>query len=346
MKMKLWRSIGLGLSAGAGALGALSAHAQTSVTLYGTVDGGIRYQTNAAKGGGTVYTMNSNGYYSSNKLGFLGTEDLGNGWNAHFQLESGFNLGNGQFDNSTGTEFNRQAYVGIGNRKYGSLDFGREYSISHDIISIYDPFGFHFTPILPLTDASDGTRYNNDVKYKNTFGPLLFEASESFGGVAGNFSSGATRSVGGSYSLGPVDVGGLYGHRNILTGTSYLGDTYYMGGVGYRIGSLRVSGGFMSEDLENPAAPHQVTNNGFGGITWTIKPGVIFYGGYYESIVSNDKAGSRGISIVSLAYMLSKRTTLYAEADYTSFRHAVTSTLNPDGASSQTAVTLGIDVLF
>jgi predicted porin len=199
---------------------------------------------------------------------------------------------------------------------------------------------------LPLTDASDGTRYNNDVKYKNTFGPLLFEASESFGGVAGNFSSAATRSVGGSYSLGPVDVGGLYGHRNILTGTSYLGDTYYMGGVGYRIGSFRVSGGFMSEDLENPAAPHQVTNNGFGGVTWTIRPDVIFYGGYYESIVSNDKAGSRGISIVSLAYLLSKRTTLYAEADYTSFRHAVASTLNPDGASSQTAVTLGIDVLF
>jgi len=29
-------------------------------------DGGVRNQTNAANGGGTVFTMNSNGYYSSN----------------------------------------------------------------------------------------------------------------------------------------------------------------------------------------------------------------------------------------------------------------------------------------
>lgn len=346
MKKKVWRTIGFGLSAAAGTLGAMPAYAQSSVQLYGTADGGVRYQTNAVKGGGTVVTMNSNGYYSSNKLGFLGKEDLGGGWNAHFQLESGFNLGNGQFDNTTGIEFNRQAFVGIGNEKYGSLDLGRQYTISHDIISIYDPFGFHFTPILPLTVASDGTRNNNDVKYKNVFGPLLFEVDNSFGGVAGDFSSGATRSVGVSYSAGPVSVGGVYGHRNILTGTAYIGDSYYMAGAAYKIGPVRLSGGFMSEDLQNPAAPHQVTNNAFGGLSWTITPDVIFDGGYYQTTVSNDKASRRGLSVISLAYLLSKRTTLYGEVDYTSYKHAVVSTLNPAGASSQTAVTVGIDVLF
>ncbi|CAE6690757.1 hypothetical protein R69658_00026 [Paraburkholderia aspalathi] len=346
MKKKVWITIGFGLSAAAGTLGAMPAYAQSSVQLYGTVDGGVRYQTNAVKGGGTVVTMNSNGYYSSNKLGFLGKEDLGDGWNAHFQLENGFNLGNGQFDNTTGIEFNRQAFVGIGNTKYGSLDLGRQYTISHDIISIYDPFGFHFTPILPLTTASDGTRNNNDVKYKNVFGPLLFEVDNSLGGVAGDFSSGATRSVGMSYSAGPVSVGGVYGHRNILTGTAYIGDSYYMAGAAYKIGPVRLSGGFMSEDLQNPAAPHQVTNNAFGGISWTVTPDVIFDGGYYQTTVSNDKASRRGLSVISLAYLLSKRTTLYGEVDYTSYKHAVVSTLNPAGASSQTAVTVGIDVLF
>ncbi|MGF6603019.1 putative porin [Paraburkholderia sp. GAS448] len=171
-------------------------------------DGGVRYQTDAAKGGGTVITMNSNGYYSSNKLGYLGNEDLSDGWNAHFRLENGFNLGNGQLDNTTGTLFNRQAYVGMGSKKYGSIDFGRPYTISHDIISIYDPCAFHYTPILPLTVAPDGTRNNNAVKYKNEFGTLLFEMDNSFGGVAGNFSSGATRSVGVSYHLG---AGGYWG---------------------------------------------------------------------------------------------------------------------------------------
>lgn len=343
MKIAAWRSVGVGLSL---AIGTVPAYSQSSVQIYGTADGGVRYQTNAAKGGGTVVTMNSNGYYSSNKLGFLGKEDLGDGWNAHFRLESGFNLGNGQLDNTTDTLFNRQSFVGIGHEKYGVIDLGRQYTIAHDIISIYDPFGFHYTPILPLTQASDGTRNNNAIKYRNDFGPLLFEVDNSFGGVAGDFSSGATRSVGMSYDAGPAKVGGVYGHRNILTGTIYVPDSYYMAGVAYNIGPVRVSGGFMSEDLQNPAAPHQVTNNAFGGLSWTIRPNLIFGGGYYQTTVSTDKASRRGISIISLAYLLSRRTTLYSEIDYTSYKHAVISTLNPAGASSQTAVTVGLDVLF
>jgi predicted porin len=346
LKKSIRIAIEVGLSTAVSAACSIPTHAQSSVQIYGTADGGVRYETNAVKGGGSVVTMNSNGYYSSNKLGFLGKEDLGDSWNVHFRLESGFNLGDGALDNTTNTLFNRQSYVGIGNSTYGSLDLGRQYTISHDIISIYDPFGFHYTPILPLTTASDGTRNNNSVKYKNNFGPVLFEADESFGGVPGDFSSGATRSVGASYHVGPVDVGGVYGHRSILTGTAYLGDNYYMGGIGYRIGPVRVSGGFMSEDLQNLGTPHQVTRNAFGGLAWAIMPELIFTGGYYQTTVSTDKANRRGLSIISLAYLLSKRTTLYSEVDYTSYKHAVVSTLNAAGASSQTAVTIGIDHLF
>jgi predicted porin len=58
-------------------------------------------------------------------------------------------------------------------------------------------------------NSSDGTRNNNAVKYKNDFGPLLFEMDNSFGGVAGNFGGEATRSVGVSYHLGPADIGGV-----------------------------------------------------------------------------------------------------------------------------------------
>jgi predicted porin len=337
------------MSAVAGLIGMVSVHAQTSVTLYGTTDGGIRHQTNAAKGGGSVTTMNSNGYYSSNKLGFLGRENLGNGWDAHFRLEGGFNLGNGQFDNTTNTEFNRQAFFGITNKRYGSIDLGRQYTISHDIIAIYDPFRFHFTPIIPLTQASDGTRNNNAVKYKNTFGPVLFEADNSFGGVAGEFSSGATRAVGLSYAQGPFAIGGVYGHRNIATGptnTNFVGDSYYMGGAAWQIGPVRLSGGFMSEDLQSSTAARGITNNGFGGLEWRIAPSLVFTGAYYQTVVPNDKASRRGLSVLSLAYLLSKRTTLYAEADYTSYKNKVVSTLNPAGVSHQTAVTIGIDHLF
>ncbi|WP_186114532.1 porin [Burkholderia gladioli] len=347
MALAVWRSVRLTLSASLGLTTmAAPAFAQSSVQLYGTVDGGIRHQTNAAKGGGSITTENSNGYFSSNKLDFRAREELGDGWNAHFLLESGFNISNGQFDNTTGTEFNRQAFVGIGNARHGSLDLGRQYTIAHDIISLYDPYNFHFTPIIPLTQASDGTRNNNAVKYKNRFGPVLFEADDSFGGVPGDFSSGATRAVGLSVALGPAAVGGVYGHRSILSGTAYAGDSYYMLGASYKLGPVRFSGGFMSEDLQSPSAPHQVTNNGFGGIAWTINPVTVFRGAYYQTGVSNDKAGRRGLSVLTLAYLLSKRTTLYAEFDYTSYKHAVASTLNPAGVNSQSAFTIGIDHLF
>jgi predicted porin len=322
-----------------------AAHAQSSVTLYGTADGGVRHQTNASTSGGAVTTMSSNGYYSSNKLGFRGVEDLGSGWNAHFLLEGGFNLANGQFDNTTGTEFNRQAYVGIGGR-YGSIDLGRQYTIAHDIVGIYDPFHFHFTPIIPLTLASDGTRFNNDVKYKGSYGPVRLEVDNAFGGIAGSFSSGASHGVGLNYSSGPFSIGGLVSHRNVLVASQYQGDDYYMMGVGFKLGALKLSGGFMSEDQSNAATSRTVTHNAFGGLSYQITPALSFTGGYYQTQVSNDKASRRGLSVVSLAYALSKRTFLYGEMDYTKYKNALVTTLNPTGKNSQTAVTVGVDHLF
>ena len=102
----------------------------------------------------------------------------------------------------------------------------------------------------------------------------------------------------------------------------------------------------MSEDLKSPTTPHEVTNNAFVGLAWTIKPNLVFNGGYYQTTDSTDKASRRGLSIISLAYLLSKRTTLYSELDFTTYKHAVVSTLNPAGVSSQTAMTVGVDVLF
>src|ERR1700751_5292543 len=94
-------------------------HAQSSVTLAGDIDGGIRYTNSKA---GNQFSMNSNGLFTSNRIDFVGREDLGGGYDAHFQLESGFNLGNGALDNTTGVLFNRGAYVGLGGW-FGSVNF-------------------------------------------------------------------------------------------------------------------------------------------------------------------------------------------------------------------------------
>ncbi|MEA3126599.1 MAG: hypothetical protein QOD67_3618 [Caballeronia sp.] len=68
------------------------AYAQSSVTLYGIIDAGIRYLSNL-NGHGTFVA--NDGSIQSNRWGLLGSEDLGRGAKAIFQLENGFNLYNG-----------------------------------------------------------------------------------------------------------------------------------------------------------------------------------------------------------------------------------------------------------
>src|SRR5690606_16143546 len=81
------------------------AQAATSVTLYGLVDGGIGYTKTKITQDATKFKGESwneernvdmiNGILNGNRWGLKGTEDLGNGTSAIFQLESGFDLGNG-----------------------------------------------------------------------------------------------------------------------------------------------------------------------------------------------------------------------------------------------------------
>ena len=63
-----------------------AAHAQTNVTIYGLVDTGL------IKESGSDVRMGGN---EDSRIGFKGTEDLGSGLKATFQLERRFNLNNG-----------------------------------------------------------------------------------------------------------------------------------------------------------------------------------------------------------------------------------------------------------
>lgn len=321
-------------------------HAQSGVTIAGTVDGGVRYQTNADAAGGSKISSGSNGYYSSNKLDFIGNEDLGGGNRASFILESGFNLGTGQLDNTTSTLFNRQAFIQIEGAA-GALSAGRQYTISHDFILVFDPFGFHYTPLIPLTRASSGTRFNNDLKYVKSFGGLKIELENSFGENAGSYNQGSARGAGVTYDFGGLTVGAEINRRNILVGTAYHNDNYYLVGAAYQVGPLKISGGFMSDNVINaPNVQNLRTRDSFAGASYNLSPQWTLTGGYYLTDAPTDKAQRRGLTIVGLDYALSKRTRLYLEADYTRYRHALVSTLNTVGAPTQGAVTTGINHRF
>jgi len=323
-----------------------AAQAQTNVTISGTVDGGVRYLTNANATGGSKVYMGSNGWNSSNKLDIIGVEDLGDGLDAHFVLESGFNLATGALDNTTSLLFNRQSIVGL-KGSFGSIDMGRQYTISHDLLLDYDPFNFNYTTLIPLTLASSGTRFSNDLKYTAKLGAVKLELENSFGETAGSFNTASARGVGLQYGENGFMAGGSYNRRSVLVGTTYRNEDYYLVGFAYKYGAFGLSGGYMIDTINmQSTAVDTVTRNTFGGASYSVSDRVKITGGFYRTTVSPDKVGRKDMSIVGVDYMLSKRTKLYAEVDYTKYHSAVVSTLNTLGVPNQTGMTVGINHKF
>src|SRR5579864_526072 len=66
----------------------VSATAQSSVTLYGLVDTGIRYTTHANPQGDSLVRLASGA--SESHFGFKGVEDVGGGTKVLFDLENRF----------------------------------------------------------------------------------------------------------------------------------------------------------------------------------------------------------------------------------------------------------------
>jgi predicted porin len=145
MKKSLLALATLGAFAGA-------AQAQSSVSVYGVMDGSYTSAENESKttaAGATSKTnsrntVNGDGAYSTSRLGFRGTEDLGGGKTAQFVLEYDLiNIGNGA--NGTDTAVNqtsntnarteslgaRYSWIGIGDKALGALRIGRQESSMH-----------------------------------------------------------------------------------------------------------------------------------------------------------------------------------------------------------------------
>ena len=111
---------------------AIGAQAQTlsassSVTIYGIADLGVERLTNVGASGGGLTRMPGLTGSLPSRLGFRGSEDLGDGLKAIFTLEMGIGLDTGTF-NQGGRAFGRQAFVGLSG-PWGSVTLGRNYSM-------------------------------------------------------------------------------------------------------------------------------------------------------------------------------------------------------------------------
>lgn len=224
MKKSLLALAVLGAFAGA-------ASAQTNVTIYGVVDAGITRENGAA---GSV-TKLATGVQSGNRLGFKGTEDLGGGLKANFQIENGFNLDNGT--QRQGALFGRQAYVGLSGN-FGAINAGRQYNPVFNALDSIDPFGTGLTGSstnLMASGANGDTRTNNALTYTSPeVAGFTFNGMYGFGEVAGSTSSSRYYGLSVGYARGPVTAFLAYDNANNATNTNttkelLLGGTYNFG---------------------------------------------------------------------------------------------------------------------
>lgn len=146
------------------------AHAESSVTLYGLADVGYGFKHQSVKIDGVKtthrYVGAYNGVKNGNRWGLKGSEDLGNGTSAIFQLESGFTIGDGH-SAQDGRLFGRQAYVGLTGESWGTFTVGRQYNAADAFVSGIDPFqtGFNQAASVSTFGNSLSDRYDNAIKY-------------------------------------------------------------------------------------------------------------------------------------------------------------------------------------
>jgi len=116
-------------------MGAFSgAYAQSSVTIYGTIDAGVTKTTGTSVGIGKR---------DNNKLGFRGVEDLGSGLKALFQLEIRYEPDTGTIENTSGANsrplFQGQSRVGL-QGSFGTVRLGRGLTPFQESITAFEPW--------------------------------------------------------------------------------------------------------------------------------------------------------------------------------------------------------------
>lgn len=165
------------------AVGASTASAQSSVSIYGIIDQGVVKANSGATPGALlpgrgaapdVWTMKAG---NTSRLGFRGQEDLGDGRYARFQLEHRFAADTGAPSNASVFWLGRSV-VAVGSTSLGEVYAGREYSPAYWIALNADPTLWsyvsqlgsaytyaNYTPVATTVEASN-IRWANSVGYK------------------------------------------------------------------------------------------------------------------------------------------------------------------------------------
>jgi predicted porin len=306
----------------AGALAAPVA-ALAQVTVYGSIDTGIKQQSKLYTGVGT----NTGSKMSvdpqikkSNRFGLKGSDDLGGGLMANFNLEGGFNSDNGTglstdgTDATGGLDFARRAVLGF-SKGGNSVDLGREYTLNFKTQGIYDPLSHDYGGSAGIQGGvgTAGTRTSDSITAAFRFGTGGVAVQYGAGEEVDDRGAGTYTAVNGDMTFGPVTVGAAWGSRDAVppaltdTTTTNVGGAYKMGAFTFRLG-------LATEEIDTDTESTKIS----GGVQYDFSPTLTGRVSYYNLSVddaSGTEVGSAKTAVVNVEYSLSKRTLVYVVFD-------------------------------
>ena len=322
-----------------------AAMAQSNVTIYGAIDLGLLVQNN--EGPGVASTQLYNGGISPSIWGFRGSEDLGGGLKANFNLESHYSADTGA---GTASLFRRQSNVGFSSATMGTLTLGNQYGPAVLAFAATDPRGLreNFSGLYSwaynsgaLTTGNNGNNdvgvfLQNAISYSNTLGPVGISA-----GYSVSENKGSVVSLGVTYS-GPVSLSAAYQATN-LPNTTDQQSAMYSVGAGYTAGAFTGKLNYLRGNNKNAAQVETSNVEVVGlGLDWKLAANnTVILAAYYGKD-KNDGNNKTTSYILSDEYALSKRTTLYATAAFVDagLNANLLTTIVAGGTSANTNATL------
>ncbi|MGA0950673.1 MAG: porin, partial [Burkholderiaceae bacterium] len=187
---------------------------------------------------------------STSRIGFKGSEDLGGGMQASFQLEGTLSVDTGEnanYDrpvNSTANYFfGRQSWVGL-TGSFGTVQVGKNWTPFHDTKGAFehaDNTNASVTGDVWGTGSAYDSNISNQVKYTL---PLSGGLTASLGYAFGEDKTAALSakdlvSLGVTYESGPIAVG--YGYQNEAQNLAGVKDsTFNVVGASYDLGAAKL----------------------------------------------------------------------------------------------------------
>jgi predicted porin len=340
MKRFALTSLSLALLGTAGA-----AQAQNSVTLYGVIDTGLTYVHNA--NGDQKQIGTASGVLSGDRWGMKGSEDLGGGLKAIFQLENGFDVNTGKL-NQGGREFGRQAFVGLTSDKLGTFTLGRQYDPLVDMVQGITGDNYWASIVGTPGDVDNydnSSRVNNAAKYVSAnYAGLQFEGMYGFSNGAGTTGQGQTYSGAVAYNNGPLGLAAGYYYtsnpsagRSATTWNSPSSDSIFDSPINsgyasahsiaiaraagqYAIGPVTLGASYSNAkyrpDGFSAFTSTQTYNIGSAFVNYQLTPAFLIGTGYTYEKASGDTGAHYNQVGIGADYTISKRTDFYALGAY------------------------------